>query len=216
MSTRKDEHRVTWEGDIKGLFTPDDISGMKSRGLDLSSYFDVKSNWQLIQDSISSGHMSPGSPWGQNKIDLFKTWKESGYPKDGGDPAPPTPTPAGEATCTTIYKYVPERHQRELPSLDTWPEKRIAETGSLDYFSNSVDIKFQLPIEANGVSINIWNRFGLEVRNISIASKVRKGRSKVNWNGIDDNGKKVHSGIFIYRITVDGTSDSGSFYLATE
>ena len=91
----------TWETDIKGLFNDGDIACMKRRGLDLSSYQDVKANAQNILDAISSGFMPPGNPWPQNWIDTFKRWIEIGAPEGGepviGDKPGWNPTRAPEA-----------------------------------------------------------------------------------------------------------------------
>lgn len=39
------------------------------------------------------------------------------------------------------------------------------------------------------------------------------GRRQLQWDGRDDEGRSVPAGIFIFRVTVDGQAESGSFYL---
>jgi hypothetical protein len=58
-TTNEAQRTPTWEDDIKGLFNDADISHMKRRGLDLSSFQDVKVNAQEILDAVSSGFMPP-------------------------------------------------------------------------------------------------------------------------------------------------------------
>ena len=103
MTTTTDQNRQnpTWEDDIKGLFNDTDISHMKRRGLDLSSFQDVKANAQDIFDSVASGHMPPGNRWPQSRVDLFKGWMDAGTPEggtpSGGEKPGWNPTSAPEA-----------------------------------------------------------------------------------------------------------------------
>ena len=91
----------TWENMIKGLFNDVDIACMKRRGLDLSSFQDVKANAQGIHDAVSRGFMPPGSPWPASKVATFKQWIDAGAPKgdtpSGGEKPGWHPTPAPEA-----------------------------------------------------------------------------------------------------------------------
>lgn len=104
----------TWQADIKGLFNDGDIACMKRRGLDLSSYQDVKANAQSILDSIASGFMPPGNPWPQNWIDTFRRWIEIGAP-EGGTPVPgdqpgwnPTSAPEAGSRYDDIWFVSPQ------------------------------------------------------------------------------------------------------------
>ncbi|MDJ0616046.1 MAG: ferritin-like domain-containing protein [Calothrix sp. MO_192.B10] len=105
----------TWEDDIKGLFNDGDVACMKRRGLDLSSYQDVKVNAQNILDAVSSGFMPPGNPWSQSQIDTFKRWIELGTP-EGGAPAMgerpgwnPTSAPEAGSRYDDIWFVSPQK-----------------------------------------------------------------------------------------------------------
>jgi hypothetical protein len=61
--------------------------------------------------------------------------------------------------------------------------------------------------------VNIWNRFGLEVRLLLDQSNPAAGARQLAWDGLDDDGHPVRAGIYIFRLTVDDNAESGSFYL---
>lgn len=76
---------VTWTNDIQKLFTPTDIAHMQSKGIDLSSYDDVKINAVPIYTKVSTQKMPPpGSgeqPWPQEWVDTFGCWIKQGCPQ---------------------------------------------------------------------------------------------------------------------------------------
>ncbi|HEU4389017.1 MAG TPA: hypothetical protein VFV34_14550 [Blastocatellia bacterium] len=77
---------VTWEDDVKGLFTQGDIGCMRSHSLDLSDYDDVKLNADDILYMVKSGKMPKGGrPWSQEMCDTFQQWKSLGFPKTSAD-----------------------------------------------------------------------------------------------------------------------------------
>ncbi|MBU0559032.1 MAG: DUF5123 domain-containing protein [Bacteroidetes bacterium] len=70
-------------------------------------------------------------------------------------------------------------------------------------FNPSTTIKYALPVDAN-VSVRIYNVLGQEVitliRNVEFAA----GYQNVVWNGTNNNGENVSTGIYIYRIEAKG------------
>jgi hypothetical protein len=77
--------KVTWTNDIMKLFTTTDISHMKTKGIDLSSYQSVKINAVPIYTQVSSGSMPPpGSgeqPWPSDWVNTFGCWIQQGCPQ---------------------------------------------------------------------------------------------------------------------------------------
>jgi hypothetical protein len=75
--------QITWEDDIKDLFTQLDIGCMRARGtVDLSSYESVKKLFNPIFIRVENGSMPKGGPaWPKEKVDLLKKWKEAGFPE---------------------------------------------------------------------------------------------------------------------------------------
>ena len=65
-------------------------------------------------------------------------------------------------------------------------------------FNPSTVIEYALP-EASHVRIEIYNLAGQRIKTL-ISSYHNPGRYKVYWDGTDDNGLKVASGVYIYRL----------------
>jgi hypothetical protein len=75
---------VSWNNDIKKLFTATDIAHMKTKGIDLGNYDSVKINAVPIYNQVSSGSMPPpGSgeqPWPPAWVNTFGCWIQQGCP----------------------------------------------------------------------------------------------------------------------------------------
>jgi hypothetical protein len=69
----------SFSADIRPLFREDDVDGMRD-WFDLSKYDDVKENADIILERIEDGSMPPDGGWPDDKIALFRAWKESGFP----------------------------------------------------------------------------------------------------------------------------------------
>ena len=65
-------------------------------------------------------------------------------------------------------------------------------------FNPSTMIEYILP-EASHVKIEIYNLAGQKIKTL-IDSYLNAGRYTVQWNGTDDNGTRVASGVYIYRL----------------
>jgi hypothetical protein len=78
---------ITFEKDIKPLFTRDDQEHMGPDGqsmFNLWNYDDVKDNATIILQVVKSGRMPPPEdkrPWTPQMIQKFNDWINSGYPK---------------------------------------------------------------------------------------------------------------------------------------
>ena len=80
---------LSFENDIKPMFTPMDQDHMKKMGskFDLGSYNDVKRKADRILARVSDKNrpMPPKSsgekPWTQEMIDKFQQWINEGYPQ---------------------------------------------------------------------------------------------------------------------------------------
>jgi hypothetical protein len=69
-------------------------------------------------------------------------------------------------------------------------------------FNPTTNISFSLPAEAE-IKLNIYNIKGQKVKTLS-NSVYPQGNHNVVWNGRDDNGQPVGSGVYFYRLHVDG------------
>ncbi len=66
-------------------------------------------------------------------------------------------------------------------------------------FNPTTTISFALP-EANNVVLTIYNALGQEVRTLK-AGHLNAGNYSVTWDGLDNAGNTITSGIYIYRLT---------------
>jgi len=66
-------------------------------------------------------------------------------------------------------------------------------------FKDNTTISFSLPKAVNNVSLTIYNSKGQKVKNI-IQGNIGKGEHSFIWNGADNYGKPVSSGIYFYRL----------------
>jgi hypothetical protein len=70
-------------------------------------------------------------------------------------------------------------------------------------FNPSTTIEFALP-EQSSVRLAVYNVLGQEVRALS-KETLPAGSYKIQWDGCDDSGKSVASGIYVCRLTTDRT-----------
>ena len=117
------------------------------------------------------------------------------------------PVTVGYASGETIYKYstapvAAALEQRVAPSL------RFLATNAPAKCDRSVNIEYTLPENVQTVRINIWNQFGAHVRQLVDENNPSAGQKSVVWDGKNDVEESLPSGIFIYRLTVDGNAES--------
>jgi hypothetical protein len=55
---------------------------MQGMGVDLgdAAWMTVPENAQLVYERVADGSMPPDGPWPEEKIALFKSWMDAGYP----------------------------------------------------------------------------------------------------------------------------------------
>jgi len=64
--------------DIRPLFRSTDVDAMKPRGVDLSSYAEVRASADNILSRLQDGSMPCDGPWQATAIDTFKQWIADG------------------------------------------------------------------------------------------------------------------------------------------
>ncbi len=70
---------LSFATDIRPLFRDSpDVEAMKSFGLDLSSYDDVKAHAQAIHERLEDGSMPCDDAWPKEQIAKFKQWMDDG------------------------------------------------------------------------------------------------------------------------------------------
>jgi len=73
-------------------------------------------------------------------------------------------------------------------------------------FNPTTTISFSIP-EQSKIQIMIYNIKGQKVKTVTNES-YDKGIHSVVWNGVDDSGKSVSSGVYFYNLNVNGKSNS--------
>ncbi|KYC43919.1 hypothetical protein WA1_01845 [Scytonema hofmannii PCC 7110] len=124
------------------------------------------------------------------------------------------PVTVGYAAGQTVYKYseAPVGTRSET-FAESFAPTRFLETVTPKEYERSIEIGYTLPQAASRVTIHMWNRFGKQVRKLIDEKDQSAGSKTVVWDGTDDEGKRLPSGIYIYRLTVDGEGESRAIYL---
>ena len=72
-------------------------------------------------------------------------------------------------------------------------------------FNPSTAIQYRVPSPGSRVTLSVYDLSGRRVR--SLVNAYRSGGEHVAvWRGLDDSGREVSSGVYFYRLEVDGTS----------
>ncbi|MBK7629629.1 MAG: T9SS type A sorting domain-containing protein [Ignavibacteriales bacterium] len=90
--------------------------------------------------------------------------------------------------------------------MDITPADFVLEQNYPNPFNPSTQIKFSLPVNSN-VKLVIFNLLGETVREI-VNNEMTSGVHTVQWNANDFTGKKVSSGIYFYKLDVNGIDGS--------
>ena len=70
-------------------------------------------------------------------------------------------------------------------------------------FNPDTTIKYDLA-ESSDVTLQIYNVLGQVVRTLVASEAQNAGRYQIRWNGMDDRGVPVSSGVYFYQISADG------------
>ncbi|PID28850.1 MAG: hypothetical protein CSB55_03115 [Candidatus Cloacimonadota bacterium] len=89
---------------------------------------------------------------------------------------------------------------------DNIPDKVVLKGNYPNPFNPSTTINFSIP-ENSEVNLSIYNVKGQKVRT-SINKKLEKGYHKVLWNGKNEAGNFVGSGVYLYRLKVNGKTEA--------
>jgi hypothetical protein len=79
-------------------------------------------------------------------------------------------------------------------------------------FNPTTNIKFTLPISKN-ISLKIYNTLGQEVRTLINDTKYPPGGHIAQWDGKDNNGNNVASGVYVYTLIFGNFSKSNKMTL---
>ncbi len=73
---------LSFAKDIRPLFREEDVDCMKPMGINLDNpaWMRVPANAQTVYGAVSAGSMPPDEPWDEERVSLFKSWMDEGYP----------------------------------------------------------------------------------------------------------------------------------------
>jgi len=78
-------------------------------------------------------------------------------------------------------------------------------------FNPSTTIPFSLDTSSH-ISLTVYNIMGQKVATV-LANHMSAGNHSVNWNGMDDQGNHVSSGIYFYRLKAGNSVSTGKMML---
>jgi photosystem II stability/assembly factor-like uncharacterized protein len=116
------------------------------------------------------------------------------------------PVTLGYASGDTIYKYSAE--PVPAPARLAAPPVRLLQPGEPEVTDRPLEITYTVPAGANTLTIDIWDRFGVHVRQLVDEKNPKPGTASVTWDGQTDAGELLPPGYYLYRVTTDSDSDS--------
>jgi len=109
--------------------------------------------------------------------------------------------------------------QRLLPDCLTHVDCELGSGGSCQLagnypnpFNPTTTIRYQLTVAAT-VTLNVYDVSGRRVRTLIAGKRQAEGLHEVRWLGRDDQSKASPSGVYFYRLMVDGDTETRSMVL---
>jgi hypothetical protein len=96
----------------------------------------------------------------------------------------------GGDTTTAVEDYAESRYPLNFQLLQNCPNP----------FNSTTIISFYLPEASSEVVLKVLNLYGQEVRRFNLG-QLQKGRHRITWDGKDQDGRLVSSGIYLYSLT---------------
>ena len=105
-----------------------------------------------------------------------------------------------------IGKYYLQEYSYQLDGADDDFITPISKTALSNYpnpFNPSTTISFSSAKAERNTKVIIYNLKGQRIREIEVTN-CKEGKNKIVWNGKDDRGKKVTSGVYLYQLKQTG------------
>ncbi len=173
----------------------------------------------VYSDTLGSdGKLAPGETTG-NKLWKFKLSAVFNFTffanVFGVLPPPPSPIVKSSASDNAPFVFVVsaengtvEIHRgrpTSVPSTELLPEEFTLQQNYPNPFNPETVIRYQLPQESQ-VKLSIHNLLGQEIRTL-VNEKRDAGHYDVIWDGRDNAGQQVASGIYLYRLRAGGFTE---------
>ena len=109
-------------------------------------------------------------------------------------------------SASVLTKSVDEDFEAEAPAASAPVTSYQLEQNYPNPFNPSTRIAFSL-LEAGTVQLSVYNLQGQEVRTL-VSGQMNPGHHTINWNGRDTNGKLMPSGVYLYKLQVNGFAET--------
>jgi photosystem II stability/assembly factor-like uncharacterized protein len=120
-----------------------------------------------------------------------------------------TPVTVGYASGETVYKYSSEPVPAPMAARAVAPRRgRVIDDLEPLEAAGQTSITVTVPAHAARLAVRIWDRFGDHVRTLVDEANPSAGHRVLSWDRTDDAGHVLPPGYFIWRVTVDQTSES--------
>lgn len=100
---------------------------------------------------------------------------------------------------TNTVTYTGEGLWKQMMDLDIIPDEYALHTAYPNPFNPSTSIRFDLP-ERSMVYMIIYDVLGREIMTL-IHNTIEPGLHEIRWDGKDDNGNPVSTGMYIYQFS---------------
>ncbi|MCD4818451.1 MAG: T9SS type A sorting domain-containing protein [Candidatus Cloacimonetes bacterium] len=101
------------------------------------------------------------------------------------------------------YHYNPDHFdQNDVDDDSVLPSENLLLSNYPNPFNPSTTISFSLPENIEDAEIIIYNSKGQRIREFYLPSTINSQPSSIHWNGKNDIGKSVSSGVYFYQLKV--------------
>jgi photosystem II stability/assembly factor-like uncharacterized protein len=122
------------------------------------------------------------------------------------------PVTVGYASGDTVYKYSIDPVPR-APQKTAALEASIFDDPEPAQTSRPARLHIAVPPDTARLSINVFDRFGDHVRQLSTETQPAFGERAVDWDVTNDNSEPLEPGYYIIRATADGRSESKTLWV---
>ncbi len=150
--------------------------------------------------SAVDGQITGGGGVDKFRMKIWETETENViYDNQMGDSDDGDATDAIEGGSIVVHKSSNSASPDDMESLTVEvPDQFAVYQNYPNPFNPGTDIRFDLP-ESSRVMVKIFNLFGQEIRAL-VDEEYAAGAHTVRWNGLDDMGKPVSSGVYLYEV----------------
>jgi photosystem II stability/assembly factor-like uncharacterized protein len=120
-----------------------------------------------------------------------------------------SPVSVGYASGQTVYKYSSDTARATAHALFAGPHRgKLIRNLDVTEADGPVKVGIFVPTGARHLAVRIWDRFGDEVKTAVSEANPAPGKRTIAWDLTNTAGQKTSPGHFIWRVTVDGISES--------